>query len=222
VATRKTAKKAAAKTAKKAAKTATSAVARPAAKAAAKTAPKPKPAAKRPAAGKTSAVPASSAERQQAELYASAVEAFQAGKFKRAMEQFELVAEGPDAGLRHRAQVHVRICRQRTQSDKVELASVDDYYNYAVKLINDRRLDEAETHLNQALKKASGAGHVHYAKAVVAALRRESDAAFRSLSRAIELDPRNRLLARRDPDLAGVRDNAQIADLLQGDGSGSD
>lgn len=223
MATRKTAKKAPAKAAKKTAKTVASTAARPAAKAAAKAAAKPKPAPKpvvpsRPAP----AVAGSSAERRQAELYAVAVEAFQAGKFKRALGQFEEVAQGPDASLRHRAQVHIRICRQRTESDTVELASVEDYYNYAVKLINDRRLDEADKHLDQALKKAAGAGHIHYAKAIVAALRKNGDTAYRSLSRAIELDPRNRLLARRDPDLAGVRDEARIVALLQGDGSGAD
>ena len=179
--------------------------------------PPPKPAAKGPPARN-----GSSAERQQAELYAVAVEAFQAGKFKRAIDQFEAVAAGPDAGLRHRAQVHIRICRQRTESDTVELATAEDYYNYAIKLINDRRLDEADKHLDQALKKASGAGYVHYAKAIVAALRRNGDDAFRSLSRAIDLDPKHRLLARRDPDMAGVRDDARIADLLQGDVSGAD
>jgi tetratricopeptide (TPR) repeat protein len=224
VATRKTAKKASAKAAKKAAKTVTAATARPAAKAAAKPAAKPKPAPKAAAAPARTAPSAvgSSAERRQAELYARAVEAFQAGKFKRAVDQFEEVAQGPDASLRHRAQVHIRICRQRTESDTVELASVEDYYNYAVKLINDRRLDEAEKHLDQALKKAAGAAHIHYAKAIVAALRKNGDNAYRSLTRAIELDPRNRLLARRDPDLAGVRDEARIVALLQGDGSGAD
>ena len=160
-------------------------------------------------------------ERQQAEIYAQAVEAFQAGKYKRALGQFETVADGPDAGLRHRAHVHIRICRQRTESDTVELRTAEDYYNYAVKLINDRRLEDADRHLDQALKKAAGAGHIHYAKALVAALRRNGDEAYRSLSRAIELDPKHRLLARRDPDMAGVRDHERIATLLQGDDPGA-
>jgi tetratricopeptide (TPR) repeat protein len=215
-------KKAAKKVPKAAAKTA--AKPKSAAGAAPKAKPKPKPKAK---AAKTAAArPApqravASAERQQADLYATAVGAFQAGKYKQALSQFETIAEGPDAGLRHRAHVHIRICRQRTESDTMKLSSPEDHYNYAVKLINDRRLDEAEKHLDQALKKAAGAAYVHYAKAVIAALRKDGEVAFNSLSRAITLDPKNRLLARRDPDMAGIRDDARIADLLQGDGSGA-
>ncbi|MCB1020025.1 MAG: hypothetical protein KDC27_08855 [Acidobacteria bacterium] len=182
-----------------------------------------KPAAKAQPAAKPSALPANaSEERRQSDLYAQAVQAFQSGNLKRALTQFETVAEGPDSGLRHRANVHIRICRQRIGSDSIELSSPEDYYNYAVKLINDRRLDEAEQHLDKALKKASSAAHVHYAKALIAALRRNGEEAFRSLSRAIELDPKHRLLARRDPDMAGVRDDARIADLLQSDGAGAD
>ncbi|MEZ5362758.1 MAG: hypothetical protein R2748_10580 [Bryobacterales bacterium] len=210
-------KKAAKKTAKKTSQ-ATTAPKSGAAKAAAK-----KPEAKASAAPASPALSQGAAEeRRQSELYAQAVEAFQAGNFKRALGQFETVAEGPDSGLRHRANVHVRICRQRIGSDSIELSSPEDHYNYAVKLINDRRLDDAEQHLDKALKKASGAGHVHYAKAVIAALRRNGDEAFRSLSRAIDLDPKHRLLARRDPDMAGVRDDARIAELLQNDGARAD
>ena len=234
------------KAAKKAAKTASAPKARPAAKktakpraaAKSKTTVKPKAAVKRKAAKK--AAPAKpkaapkkstrktakrmppSGERLQAEAYAKAVETFQAGKLKRALALFETVAEGPDAGLRHRANVHIQICRRRTQSDTVELKTADDYYNYAVKLINDRRLDEAETHLDKALKKAARAGYVHYAKALIAALRKNGDDSYRSLSRAIELDPKHRLQARRDPDMAAVREDERIAELLQGDAAAGD
>ena len=220
------------KAAKKAAKTASAPKARPAAKTAAAPkkaakAAKPKATAKpKAASGKTAKAPpppqTSSSERRQAEHYAEAVEAFQAGKLKRALTLFDTVAEGPDAGLRHRANVHIQICRSRTESDTVELKTADDYYNYAVQLINDRRLEEAGDNLDKALKKAARAGYVHYAKAVVAALLRDRDESFRSLSRAVELDPKHRLQARRDPDMAGVRDDARIAELLHGDASAGD
>ena len=183
---------------------------RPAAKKAAK-APPPRP-----------VPPVDSAERKQAETYVRAVETFQGGKLKRAVSLFETVAEGPDAGLRHRANVHIQICRRRLESDKVVLKTADDYYNFAVKLINDRDLAEARAHLDKALSKASRAGYVHYAKAVVAALSGDRGDAHRSLSRAIDLDPKHRMQARRDPDLAGVRDDAQIAELLHGDTSAAD
>lgn len=198
---------------KKAAKTAASAAKAPKPRPTAKKAAKPKAAKPKAAASSGGA----SAERRQADQYAKAVAAFQAGKIKPALKLFEEVAEGPDSALRHRAHVHVQICRRRTESDTVKLTTADDLYNYAVKLINDRRLEEADQHLDKALKKASRAAHVHYAKAVVGALQRDVAHAYQSLSRAIELDPKHRLHARRDPDIAAVRDDEQIAQLLQGD-----
>jgi tetratricopeptide (TPR) repeat protein len=209
---------------KKAAKKAAKAAAAPKAQPAAKKVAKPKATAVKKKAAKKAAQASESAtsEKLQAEHYSAGVVAFQAGRIKRAIDLFEKVAEGPDAGLRHRAHVHIQICRRRTESDRVELATADDYYNYAVKLINDRRLDEAEEHLDKALKKATRAGYMHYAKAVVAALRNDSENAFRSLRRAVELDDTYRIQARRDPDLASVRDDAQIAELMQGDASGAD
>jgi len=215
------------KAAKKAAKAVAGPKARPAAQKAAKPTPpaaqkkaaaKPKKAAKKTARASESA----NSERRQGEQYALGVEAFQAGKVKRAIDLFEKVTEGPDTGLRHRAHVHIQVCRRQTQSDKVELSTPDDHYNYAVKLINDRRLDEAEEHLDKALKKAAGAGYMHYAKAVVAALRKDKANAYRSLSRAVEIDDKHRIQARRDPDMAAVRDDARIAELMQGDASGAD
>ena len=184
-------------------------------KAAAKKAPK-KAARRQPPPSPTNS------ERLQAEVYAKAVESFQAGRIKRALGYFETVAEGPDSGLRHRAHVHIKICRRRTESDTIELKTAEDHYNYSVKLINDRRLEEADKHLDKALKKATGAGYIHYAKAVVAALNDDKDRVHKSLNRAIELDPKHRLQARRDPDMAGIRDDAEIAELLQGDAPAAD
>ncbi len=215
-AVKKAAKKAAAKTAKKAAKR--KAVAKVAARPNRATAKPPKKAAKKAV---RKALP-TSAERLQAEAYAKAVTTFQAGKIKRALDLFEKVAEGPDSGLRHRAHVHIQICRRRTESVRVVLKTAEDHYNYAVKLINDRRIDEARTHLDKALKKASRAGYIHYAKAVAAALGGDRDDAFRSLNRAVELDPKHRLQARRDPDMAAVRDDGRIAELLEGDSPAGD
>ena len=81
--------------------------------------------------------------------------------------------------------------------------------------MNDRRLDEAEHHLSEALKRDPRADHVHYATAVLYAIRGDPEGAHRSLSQAIELNPRNRPLALNDSDLASMREDPSISDLLR-------
>ena len=90
-----------------------------------------------------------------------------------------------------------------------------DYYNYGIRLMNDRQVDEAEHHLGEALKRDPNADHVHYATAVLQAIKGDTAGVHRSLSRAIELNPRNRPLALNDSDLATVREDPSISDLLR-------
>ena len=164
-------------------------------------------------------VAAPATEEEQLELFENAMEAFREAEFAQALELFEATAQGPDGAMRHRATVHIRICRQRIGSDTVDLKTADDHYNYAIRLINDRRLSEASDHLERALELAKRpSAHVHYALAVVAALEDDAKRSFDRLRQAIEIDPQQRLIARKDPDLAALAGLPPIAELLAGDG----
>jgi tetratricopeptide (TPR) repeat protein len=152
-------------------------------------------------------------ERQVAH-YEAAVGYLNLKKFAQARSRFEKAADGPDVALRHRAKVYAEICRSRIETSKLRLKSADDYYNYGIRLMNDRQVDEAEHHLGEALKRDPNADHVHYATAVLQAIKGDTAGVHRSLSRAIELNPRNRPLALNDSDLAAVREDPSISDLL--------
>jgi tetratricopeptide (TPR) repeat protein len=154
-------------------------------------------------------------EQRQTEYYEKAVAYFNARKFSRALPLMEKAAEGPNVTLRHRARVYADICRQQVHSEKVELKTADDHYNYGVKLMNDRRLEEAERHLQRALRLAPKAGYLHYANAVLSALQGNAESAFVNLKRAIEIDPLNRVLARNDADLGSIMSHPPIAQLLR-------
>jgi Tfp pilus assembly protein PilF len=58
------------------------------------------------------------------------------------------------------------------------------------------------------------ADHVHYAMGVCMALSGDAQGAYDSLKRAIELQPRNRMVARQDSDLEGVSHHPRIGKLL--------
>jgi tetratricopeptide (TPR) repeat protein len=151
---------------------------------------------------------------RQAEHYEKAVAMFNARKYSRAHTLLEKAVEGPDLTIRHRAQVYAEICRRQIGHEKLQLKTAEDHYNYAVKLMNDRRFDDARQHLQRALQMAPKAGYVHYANAVLSALQGDAESAFGNLKKAIEIDPLNRVLALNDADLAAVASHPPIVHLL--------
>lgn len=159
---------------------------------------------------------------RQTSHYEAAVGYFNLRKFARAQLRFEKVADGPDATLRHRAKVYLEICRAQVATDKLDLEGVDDYYNYAITLMNDRRFDEASDHLHEALRMDPKADYVHYAIAVLHAIRGNNTASHHSLKQAVELNPKIRSLALNDSDLAAVREDPLISEILSLQASSSD
>jgi hypothetical protein len=153
-------------------------------------------------------------ELKQVDFYEKAVAEFNNRRYAKALALLQKVEEGPNATFRHRAHVYAEICRQKASSEKPQLKTADDHYNYGIKLMNDRKLDEAEQHLQRALRLAPEAAYLHYAHAVLRALKGDARAAFENLKKAIEIDPQSRVLALNDADLAGVASDPLISQLL--------
>lgn len=167
-------------------------------------------------AGRTAAAAISqavSAERQLAS-FETAMKLFHARKLKDALTHFQQAAEGPERDVAQRARLHVAMCERRLQQADVNLRTAEDYYNYAIALLNTRQIDQARTHLERALEMAPDADHVFYALAVAQALSGDAGGAHDYLKRAIELEPRNRLMARQDGDFASVGGQAPFQALL--------
>jgi tetratricopeptide (TPR) repeat protein len=153
---------------------------------------------------------------QQQRWYEEAVQLFHAQKFDRAETLFRKSMAGPNRAIAHHAQIHSQICQKRLRPpEEPKLKTAEDYYNYAVTLINGRRLKEAAEHLATALRMAPEADHIHYALAAAEALQGNPQAAYERLKTAIALQPRNRILARGDADFAGILGYPPLASLLQ-------
>jgi tetratricopeptide (TPR) repeat protein len=164
--------------------------------------------------GRTATVPqAANAERQLAS-FETAMKLFHARKLKDALAHFLQAAEGPERDVAQRARLHVAMCERRLQQTDVSLRTAEDYYNYAIALLNTRQIDQARTHLERALEMAPDADHVFYALAVAQALSGDATGAHDYLKRAIELEPKNRLMARQDGDFASVGGQAPFQALL--------
>jgi Tfp pilus assembly protein PilF len=159
-----------------------------------------------------------STERTQASIFDEAVRILNTGDFKGAKVLFEQAAAGPSPEMSHAARIHARMCEHRMAKAAPQLTSAEDHYNFAIALMNQRSLEKAEEHLVQALAMASDADHLHYAMALCRGLRGDVEGACKHLARAIELQPKNRHMARNDPDFVELFPHRSLARLLYPEG----
>jgi tetratricopeptide (TPR) repeat protein len=171
----------------------------------------------RPSPGQTgtsvSTAPVMNQEKQGG-LFEEAIRLFHREDYAQAKELFEKAATGPAREMAHAARVHARMCEQRIDRSAPALDTADDHYNYAVALINRNELQAAEKHLREGVRLTPQGDHIHYALALARGLRGDIQQARESLKRAIDLDPRNRIHARNDPDFAELAQHPAILALL--------
>ena len=146
--------------------------------------------------------------------FEAAIKLFHVRRLKEARDLFQLAAVGPERDVANRARMHIAVCDRRLQQTTVNLDSAEDYYNYGIALINSRNVAEARTHLEKALEMAPASDHIHYALALAQALGGDFAHAHDNLKRAIELEPRNRLIARQDADFAPLANQPPFDALI--------
>ena len=139
---------------------------------------------------------------------------FHARKLREARDLFATASQGPERDVAQRARLHIAMCDRRLVNTTVALGTAEEHYNYAVALINARKLAEARAHLEQALQISPNSDHIHYALALAQALDGDPMNACENLRRAIELEPRNRTIARQDADFAPLANQPPFDALL--------
>ncbi len=162
----------------------------------------------------TAAHPSAPNAEKQLATFEAAMKYFHARKLREARELFLEAAKGPECDVANRAALHTAMCDRRLQQAPVHLGSAEDYYNYGVALLNQRNAHEARSHLEKALQLSPGADHVYYALASAQAMAGDFSAAYENLRRAIELEPRNRIIARQDADFAHFANQPPFDSLL--------
>jgi tetratricopeptide (TPR) repeat protein len=146
--------------------------------------------------------------------FEAAMKLFHSRQLTEARVLFQQAANGAERDIAQRAQLHIAMCNRRLQQTAVSFGTAEECYNYGVALINARNLAEARTHLEKALAIAPGSDHIHYALALAQALSGDLAGAHENLRRAIELEPRNRLIARQDADFAPLANQSVFRSLL--------
>jgi tetratricopeptide (TPR) repeat protein len=179
-----------------------------------KTAKHPEPVRTRASSTAAAAVPQPWNSQQQLTAFEAAMKLFHARDLRQARALFQQAVDGPERDVAQRARLHMAMCDRRLEQETVSLRSAEDYYNYAIALVNQRKLAEAREHLQKALEISPGADHVHYALAAVLALTGDPAGAHENLKRAIEIEPRNRIMARQDADFSAVAGQPLFETLL--------
>jgi len=146
--------------------------------------------------------------------YEAAMKLFHTRQLAEARVLFQRAAAGTERDVAQRAQLHIAMCDRRLERTAVNFGTAEECYNYGVALLNARNAPEARTHLEKALAIAPGSEHIHYALALAQGLSGDLAGAHENLRRAIELEPRNRVLARQDADFAPLAAQASFRSLL--------
>ncbi len=146
--------------------------------------------------------------------FETGVRAFQKQNYDKAAEIFEKLVDSAARDVADRAQVHLRLCRQRTGRPAPLPKSADDYYTLGVACLNAREFGLAVEHLSKADKIKPHQDHIHYALAVSHSLAGNPDAAIAHLEAAFALRPENRIHARRDEDFQGLAADPRFRRLI--------
>jgi tetratricopeptide (TPR) repeat protein len=154
-------------------------------------------------------------------LYEKGIEALQRHEYDRAVSVLQAVLrQYPDEKeLHERVRLYLSICARQAAPRETAPHTVDERLYAATLAINGGKYDEAISHLRLVRDEDADNDHALYMLAVAHAQRGEHAEAIAHLERAIALNPENRGLARRDPDLEPVRDNEAFRSALDTGGS---
>lgn len=150
----------------------------------------------------------------QLELFESAIRHFHAREFSAAKSLFEQAAAGEQREVAHAARQHLKMCEQRLAVESPELRTAEDHYHYGITLISSRKLKEARAILSRAIEMAPRADHIQYAMGICLGLSGDLENAARHIEASIRLEPKNRTIARTDPDFLEFGRHSPVRELV--------
>jgi tetratricopeptide (TPR) repeat protein len=178
-----------------------------------------KPGAK-PAAKKVVAAPAPPPRRSTyidaVAMYERGVQALQARKYREAAETLRgVIAQYPEEKeLHERAVLYLRVCERQLAAAPKAVESLDDRVYAATVALNNAQVDQAISLLLAVVSTDAEHDHAIYMLGVAYALKGDYARAVQHLSRAMALNPENRDLARKEPDLEALRHTEDMRQLL--------
>jgi len=146
--------------------------------------------------------------------YQSALQLLQQAKFEKALVAFEKLLGTAPPPLAERCRMYLTACHRELAKSKLEFATPEEQYDYAVSLLNTDYYEEAREQFNEILTGHPAADYALYGLAVLDAITGQVEECLEHLSRAIEGNPKNRLQARTDTDFHSMQDDPRFTELL--------
>jgi tetratricopeptide (TPR) repeat protein len=150
-------------------------------------------------------------------LYERGLDAIQRHDYRAATELLEgVLRQYPEEReLHERVRLYLNICQRQATSREATPQTVEERLYASTLAINGGKYDEAIAHLRLVRDEDPDNDHALYMLAVAHAQRGEHTEAIAHLERAIALNPENRALARRDPDLEALRQDESFRATLE-------
>lgn len=148
--------------------------------------------------------------------YERGLDALQRHEFQAAADAFRTVLERypEERELHDRARLYLRVCQRETEPPPPPPQTVEERIYTATVAVNAGAYARALDQLRVAHDQAPDNDHVLYMLAAVLALQGRADEAVEVLRRAVELNPENRVLARRESDFDAIRNHDAFRRLL--------
>jgi outer membrane protein assembly factor BamD (BamD/ComL family) len=146
--------------------------------------------------------------------YQSALQLLQQGKYDKALAALEKLLPEAPMELKERVTMYICTCQRQLDKPKLTFLTPEEHYDYAVSQLNTGYYDEAREQFNHILTGHPGADYAFYGMAVLDAITGRTQDCLSNLSRAIELNPKNRLQARVDNDFQTMVDDPRFTELL--------
>lgn len=149
-------------------------------------------------------------------LYEQGVQALQKHDYGKAEALLTSVLERypEEKELHERVRLYLNVCQRQARPKEPTPQTVSERLYAATLSINGGRYDEAISHLRLVRDEDPDNDHALYMLAVAHSQRGEHVEALAHLERSIALNPENRALAKRDPDLDALRDDESFQATL--------
>jgi len=150
-------------------------------------------------------------------VYEKGLEALQRHDYHAAVELLESILRlyPEEKELHERVRLYLNICQRHEAPPEAIPQTLDERLYASTLALNGGRYDEAISQLRLVRDEDPDNDHALYMLAVAHAQRGEHAEAIAHLERAITLNPENRALARRDPDLEVLREDEAFRTALE-------
>ena len=146
--------------------------------------------------------------------YQSAVQLVQQGKYEKALAAFEKLLPVAPIEIVERCKMYMQTCQRQMDKSGLAFLTPEERYDYAVSQLNSGYFDEASGELKSILSDYPQADYAYYGLALIDSITGRIQGCLDNLSRAIDLNPKNRLQARADNDFQNMVDDPRFTELL--------